>query len=206
MREKTLKTLRNLVLTGGFLASTVVTAGIVNSAHDFSNKAWSGGKICIVCHAPHNTANIPDGPLWNHDTSVATYTTYTSATMNSTPGQPSGRSKLCLSCHDGTVGIDAYGGNAGTTMMGGGRNLGTNLGNDHPISVAYTTALATADGGLFDPAVATTALGGTIAQDLTPNGTVECSSCHDVHNKYGNTKLMKINNTGSQLCLTCHNK
>ena len=72
--------------------------------------------------------------------------------MQHSPGQPDGVSLLCLSCHDGTVALDAYGGdpgNAGT--IGDQFDLGTDLNNDHPISIVYDSALATLDGGLHDP-------------------------------------------------------
>ena len=84
--------------------------------------------------------------------------------------------------------------------------IGTNLSNDHPISFTYDQALATADGDLFDPTVANTALGGTIDDDLLSDGKVQCTSCHDVHNSLGNMDLLWIPNAGSALCLTCHDK
>jgi hypothetical protein len=41
--------------------------GIVGSAHDFSAQSWSGDRICVACHTPHNadTSEI-DAPLWNY--------------------------------------------------------------------------------------------------------------------------------------------
>ncbi|MFZ5049387.1 hypothetical protein ACOY49_26805, partial [Klebsiella pneumoniae] len=60
---------------------------------------------CIFCHAPHNVQpNIL--PLWDHGLSSQSYVTYTSSTYNAGPGTPgAGSSKLCLSCHDGTVAV-----------------------------------------------------------------------------------------------------
>ncbi|MFZ9024294.1 MAG: cytochrome c3 family protein, partial [Anaerohalosphaeraceae bacterium] len=37
-------------------------------------------------------------------------------------------------------------------------------------------------------------------------GKVQCSSCHDVHNTPGVAGLLRIANTNSDLCLTCHDK
>ncbi|MDP3980444.1 MAG: cytochrome c3 family protein [Chlamydiota bacterium] len=138
----------------------------------------------------------------------ASYSLYDSATLDVSLEQPSGISKLCLSCHDGTVAIDSYGENTGTAFMIGSENVGTDLTNDHPISFTYDSNLATTDGELNDPSVQVTALGGTISHDLLFNGKVECASCHDVHNtaSEGNSKLLVINNAGSALCITCHNK
>lgn len=192
------------------LSAAICSTGfgqISGSAHDFSLETWSGGNICIACHTPHNgDQSVPEAPLWNHELTVATFTLYTGSTMDATTGAPSGESMLCLSCHDGTVALDSYGGAAGGTSMTGSANLGTDLGNDHPISFTYNTALATTDGDLFDPSTATTALLGTIDADLLFGGQVQCASCHDVHNADGNDFLLRIDNAGSALCLTCHDK
>jgi predicted CXXCH cytochrome family protein len=186
---------------------SVVNAGIAGSKHDFSSTGWSGGEICIVCHTPHNAdTSVAGTPLWNHAVTASSYTVYSSSTLNAVVGQPSGVSKLCLSCHDGTVALDSFGGATGTHMITGTANLGTNLSNDHPISFTYDTALATADGGLFDPAVKTSGIGGTVSHDLLFSGKLECASCHDVHNGLGIANLLRKANTGSALCLTCHNK
>jgi predicted CXXCH cytochrome family protein len=90
--------------------------------------------------------------------------------------------------------------------MTGDHNLGTDLSNDHPISFSFDTALATADGGLKDPATASSGLGGTVNDDLLLGGKMECASCHDVHNSSNLSKLLVKSNAGSALCLTCHSK
>lgn len=189
------------------LMAPVILAQIAGSAHDFSDEAWSNGQICIVCHTPHNAdTTVTDSPLWNHAVTASTFTVYTSNTLNATVGQPDGISKLCLSCHDGTVALDSYGGNTGTTMIAARADFGTDLTNDHPISFTYDDTLASTDGGLFAPSTQATTLGGTIATDLLSGGQMECSSCHDVHNQYNLTHLLKIGNGHSALCLTCHDK
>ena len=204
------KLLLSAVIMVSFLFSMVVSAqGIVGSAHDFSGAGWNTtGEICIVCHTPHNAdTTVTDSPLWNHEVTTSTFTLYSSSTLNATPGQPDGRSKLCLSCHDGTVALDSFGGvTTGTNYITGNANFGTDLSNDHPISITYDTALATTDGGLHDPAITNSGLGSTIANDMLFGNKVECSSCHEVHNAYGINKLLIKSNAGSQLCLTCHNK
>ncbi|MEZ4999551.1 MAG: cytochrome c3 family protein [Bacteroidales bacterium] len=158
----------------------------------------------------------PSAPLWNHEsTAVASYTLYSSASFDTHGGttitNPSASSKLCLSCHDGTVALENFGGTTtGATYISsanliGGVN-GDDLGSDHPISFEYTDALAALDGGLFAPTSTSSGLGGTITQDMLFNNKLECASCHDVHNKYGAAHLLKMSNTNSQLCRTCHNK
>lgn len=201
------------------LATLPALAGtITGSAHDFTTSAWSGGRICVACHAPHKTdTSIADAPLWNHANTAATYTLYSSPTMNATVSQPGGGSKLCLSCHDGTVAVNSFGGVTGSTMISAVNNLGTNLKASHPIGFTYDTALATADGSLHDPATKSVTIGtgaqsktGTLAAVLLYGGKMECDSCHDVHNTFtvgsAGTGLVKVDQAGSKVCLACHNK
>lgn len=185
---------------------------IAGSAHDFSGNAWSNNEICIVCHTPHNAITLTsnDAPLWNHElTGVATYTLYTSPTLNATTAQPGGASLLCLSCHDGTVALENFGGTTGGTNFVTGSALvgdGSDLSGDHPISFTYDDALAGADGGLYLPSTDPSGLGSTINADLLFGGQMQCASCHDVHNAANILFLLRMDNTNSALCLTCHNK
>jgi predicted CXXCH cytochrome family protein len=122
-------------------------------------------------------------------------------------GQPDGSSKLCLSCHDGTVALENFGGvTTGTTEITGDALMGTDLSNDHPVSFTYNTALATADGELEDPSTGLSGLGGTIDDDMLISGKMQCSSCHDVHNTAGINYMLLKSNSASALCLTCHIK
>ena len=202
-----------MVLLASF--STTSFAAITGSKHDFSGFPNAQGQICLPCHAPHNNQPVTDAPLWNHEVTQAVFTVYTSPTLDAgnPPGsldQPGGVSKLCLSCHDGTVAIDAFGGQAGSIFLTGPSNLTTDLSNDHPISFIYDTTLAGTDGGLFDPSSTpsgiTNTAGGTIADEMLFADKLECSSCHDVHNEANNADLLLKPNGGSQLCLTCHDK
>lgn len=166
---------------------------ITNTKHNLSSSGTGPVKsgesqICVFCHTPHQANADAKAPLWNRALSSATYTDlYESGSIDAyTPGsapQPSGNSKLCLSCHDGTVAIgkvgvlngvafdtgavatpaiDMTGTGVGaddkltttTSTTGFTRNLGTNLSNDHPISFTYNTALASTDGELLNPATA----------------------------------------------------
>ena len=189
------------VLLGSASLCSTAFGSIQNSAHDFSNSNWAAGQICLPCHAPHNNQNQTGALLWNHDVTEAQFTLYSSPSFDGvdSSGQPGGVSKLCLSCHDGTVAIDAFGGATGGTMISGDRMLGTDLSNDHPISFTYDSALASTDGELLDPG----SLPDTIKLFA---GKMECASCHDVHDKNGNETLLNVANAGSALCLTCHLK
>ncbi len=141
---------------------------------------------------------------------------YSSGSLDGTiDPTPTGHSLLCLSCHDGTVALDSYGGKAGATYINPNRSLGTDLSNDHPISITYDDTTAGEDGALYPPSSTTGIIigtgadskEGTLAEMMVPTGKVQCTSCHDVHNKFVQVDpLLKISNAGSALCLTCHNK
>ncbi len=92
-------------------AAGVAQAQITNSDHDFSSYAWSGGEICRPCHTPH-FANPEAGALWNHALTNATYTLFDGSA--GTIADFDRVSRLCMSCHDGTVALDSFGGQRGT--------------------------------------------------------------------------------------------
>ena len=182
------------------LGNVAFAASIAGSPHDFSGRGWGTTELCIFCHAPHN-ANVTAGTLWNHAATVATYTLYASPTLSAAVAQPGGVSKLCMSCHDGTVAIDSYATRTGTTFISGSAALGTDLTNDHPIAFTFDAALATADGGLVTPASA------SLVSTGVPlfSGKLECATCHNVHdNALGH--FLRVSNAGSGLCLKCHTK
>jgi len=200
------------LLLGLFLAATAqFTFGqsIVGSKHDFTTSSWNtsaGGEICKVCHVPHGGALVAGAPLWSRSVTAATYTLYSTPTLNASMGQPSASSKLCLSCHDNTI---ALGGTTFINTVGtpvGYANVGIDLSNDHPVSFTYDAALVTADGGLKAITSASGIGSGTIANSMLFAGKMECSSCHDVHNSAGIAHLLVKSNAASALCLTCHVK
>ena len=182
---------------------------IVNSKHNLSVSSpgtvhattATETEICVFCHTPHGATT--DGPLWNHQMSTATYKPYSSPTLKAVVGQPNGSSRLCLSCHDGTVALGLVGSRAGGIVMNNSKmppglnNVGTDLSGDHPVSFTYNATLAAAKGNLRDP----NALPPEVTLDR--NGQLQCTSCHDPHNdQYG--KFLVMDNTGSKLCVSCH--
>lgn len=189
--------------------SITLSRGIVGTKHDLSLngpgqvKATSESEVCLFCHAPHHGTG--ETPLWNHAMSKAGYTPYTSSTAKASFGQPTGSSRLCLSCHDGTVALGMLSSRAQpiemqrgvSTMPAGPSNLGTDLSDDHPISFTYDHALVTANGQLKDPATLTEKV------RLDHNQQLQCTSCHDPHsNQYG--QFLVQDNQGSALCIVCH--
>lgn len=207
-----------LLLVFGTQAAMAAIGSIVSSKHDFSSTGpnatykGAGTQVCVYCHAPHG--NTSAGSLaWNRAMSAATYTLYSSTTLKATGLAPGATSKLCLSCHDGTIAIDSFGGATGTKMVAGAALVGIDLSNDHPIGFTYDAALVTLDPGLRAVTTAVT-IGtgntGTIDTKMLFAGKMECNSCHDVHNSTAGTavesKLVRVTTTGSALCTTCHIK
>lgn len=166
-------------------------------------KAVSEDQVCIFCHTPHNAT--PVQPLWNRGLSISSYLVYTSRSMDAVPGQPTGSSKLCLSCHDGTIALGAIGTSpvpvamtgGVTTMPAGHSNIGTDLRDDHPISFRFDTALSSRDLRLKNP----TGLPGSLKLDA--NSELQCTTCHDAHNN-ANGKFLTMSNASSQMCVSCH--
>ena len=236
MRFKSFFIAGSIVL--GFTQLSYGQAGtIVGSKHDFSlsNNTWNfsspvtaqlQGQICRPCHAPHNTNGKSTwtqdnagsfGPLWDHAQSNATYTPYSQGynfwregAGNGFTGSPDGSSKLCLSCHDGTVALANFRTFVtGTTTManfdGGAANLGTDLSTTHPISFTYDQNLLAVDKKIWSPTTTPSGVhSGTIDADMLENHKVQCISCHDAHNGAGVTHLLIKSNVGSALCFTCH--
>jgi predicted CXXCH cytochrome family protein len=144
-------------------------------------------------------------------------------------------SLLCLSCHDGVTAVNAIANSssAGTPAMAGGytklgqvyypgsifsqypgANIGggygstggTDLTNDHPINIVYSSTHADVTRGkLHNPSTHASGMGGTVEQAMLFNGKIECSTCHNPHNPT-HVPFLRKSNAGSDLCLTCHNK
>ena len=211
-----------------FTASVVAVGpalaqGMLGSKHNLSVsgpgpvRAISESQICVFCHTPHNAS--PRAPLWNRNLSGQSYTPYASGSLQATVGQPNGYSRLCLSCHDGSIAVGSVvnlGGHSATVQMQGtpdgampvgSTRLGTNLTNDHPVSFAFSAAVASADGELVSPSLLTGAIklyeGATAGQ----RDSVQCTTCHDPHLTV-NPKFLKRTFIGrtDNLCLTCHIK
>lgn len=195
---------------------------ILNTKHNLSVtgpgtiKAQSETEICIFCHTPHSKQTTAQ--LWNRQPTVQTYTLYSSDYLTSlsysSPNQPNLKSKLCLSCHDGTIAIGAVynsrgSGSTGSIQMTGGittmpsgsaGNIGTNLMNDHPVGYLYETAR--------DAELVSRSFPWNTPVKLDPdasNGRVECHTCHDPHNNQ-HGYFLKMSNTNAALCTHCHNK
>jgi len=131
-----------------------------------ANHSTATGEVCVFCHTPHGGDSTAAVPIWNRNLGGQTYKRYSTAgpdglgttTFDAQEAPVGSVSIACLSCHDGTQALDAMlnapgSGSSwqttGTTMTGGDidtdgsletgivQNLGTDLSNDHPISMQY---------------------------------------------------------------------
>jgi predicted CXXCH cytochrome family protein len=201
------------VLPALFVSSASAFSNINNTKHNLSvsgpgpYKAITETRICVFCHTPHNAT--PATPLWNHQEESQNYVVYTGDAGSPPPvypDQPFGYTKLCLSCHDGTVALGAVVSPSATiaTTAGGPlpssslANFGTNLSSHHPVSFSYSQAQkADTTGQLEDPALLPPSL------ELGGSGIVQCTTCHDAHDDtYGNFLVM--DNRYSAMCTSCH--
>lgn len=201
-----------LLLVAGLLATGIAHAKIAGSAHDFSGRSWSGGEICIVCHTPHNANSTTGAPLWNRAVPDATsYQIYQSPTLKTTLLAPGPESIVCLSCHDGTLAVDSYGGGSGgSEYVTGSRLIGTDLRDDHPIGVEWKHQLQISNcGQCHVPPISPVRPNKMLLPFFKTGGSparVECASCHDPHNGGDNPKLLRKAIAGSELCFHCHGK
>lgn len=190
----------------------LAAAGIVGSKHDFAAAGWnSSSEICIACHTPHSKGASNSTPLWNHTETTTTYTLYASPTLLGTIEQPRPASKLCLSCHDGTIALNSFGGATGATFIQGDANIGTDLSGSHPISVTWVhrdvTDCLNCHSIQFVGGVAVTLFSSPLPFF---DGRVECPTCHDPHNVTPDNPsaqyMLRLTQSKSSLCLHCHHK
>jgi hypothetical protein len=159
--------IQSVLLAGGLLlAGFSANAQVVGSQHDLTNGGTGQGgtgntdQVCVFCHTPHGADTDAPVPLWNKvlgsgDTPPFTrYSSLATPSFDSAEAPVGSVSLACLSCHDGTQAMDvvingAGSGNynpAGSEIDPGSIGvmtgapvpmLGTDLTNDHPISMQY---------------------------------------------------------------------
>lgn len=194
------------------LAAQLRGAGIADSRHNLSVtgpgpiKSTTEEELCIFCHTPHRARR--DTPyLWNRSDPTVSYTTYESSTLYAGVRQPSGASKMCLSCHDGTIALGEVLTRPTEIPFAGGVRflppgatlLGTDISDDHPVSFRYDEALAVARAEFVSPSSLTGAV------RLDKEGLLQCTACHDPHDD-ANGKFLVAPNNFTALCTACHDR
>jgi predicted CXXCH cytochrome family protein len=199
-------------------------AGVAATLHNLSVsgpgeiRAVSETEICKFCHIPHS-AVVPT-PLWSQKLSRAQYQVPSVRDRGGRPAagrQPDGASRLCMSCHDGTVALGDIGGEprpialSGAQRLGAGRRgyLGTDLSGSHPISFVVSDITRDAGGGLRDMGT-TPVLEMMRGQGvrLDAQGKMQCTTCHDPHSdryyQEGSVPRFWVRPTEEEVCLSCH--
>jgi predicted CXXCH cytochrome family protein len=203
-----------MTLAHGFAEAQAQVSGDVLGMHNLTAASgasvYSQGSLgCTFCHAPHSGLGGVT-PLWNQKLSQKSYTPYTSTTYSEQGNtQPTlgVTSSLCLSCHDGTVGVGqsaAYGPLPTVGALNSVDSFGTTLTGSHPFSLVTPmkdapnlVASLVSQGKTADP---------TGAVKLV-NGNIECTSCHSPHvqgiDKIAQKFLVR-DSSNAQMCLACH--
>ncbi len=197
------------------LTPAAAFADISGTPHDFSAQEWSGGEVCRVCHVPHNP--VENLLLWNHELSSNSITfgdsqaTTSGTSLPTNIGTWSGTTKYCLSCHDGSVAIDSFGGNVGSTYITGSGQIGASgdLKGNHPVAIPYPDQ----PGATYNSITT-----GANPSDYVPSPTgvkvygttagakgLECGSCHEPHDDTIDP-FLRVTMTSSALCASCHKK
>jgi predicted CXXCH cytochrome family protein len=198
------------------------------------------GQTCVFCHTPHEgSVSVPLWNRSSSTSTYQVYASSTmDAAAPTTASIQSGVSGACMSCHDGSIAIDvlanlsgvahaastaftrqatakatyaASGTGTNNILAGGAPFLGTDLRNDHPITIVYETARAATPAEFVTQVISGTKI--TVGANLplplfgtsSATATVECASCHNPHSNALGSFLRK-SNAGSAMCLTCHIK
>ena len=182
-------------------------------------KAATETQVCKFCHVPHSA--VVSEPLWGH--AMSKVPRYDVPVVRRAAGvaepmpQPDGASRLCLSCHDGTVALGDLG-RAGrqVTMVGAQRLdrnrrgfIGTDLSGSHPVSFAMPETNISRRDAAGDMGIRTRSLvmaEGKVKLDAA--GKMQCTTCHDAHSdryyEAGRVPRFWVKPTVNEVCLACH--
>ncbi len=213
-----------LLLAAGAALTVTAQERVADTLHNLSVsgpgevRAASETEVCKFCHIPHNA--VAPQPLWGHTLSRAEYRVpeITGPGGGRIPApQPEGSSRLCLSCHDGTVALGDLGDGRSITMAGAQRLapgrpgfLGTDLSGSHPISFVVPDAPAVEDPtGTRDMTLRPlSAIQADPDVKLDHEGRMQCTTCHDPHSdRYfepGRVPHFWVKPTVQEVCTTCH--
>lgn len=183
--------------------SVVISKHNLSAAGPGTVRATIESEVCVFCHTPHGSD--PQVPLWNRNNPTAYYRIYSSSTTQARIDQPGGASKMCLSCHDGSIALGMVLSRLPNDpihmnqpfMPTGPSNLTNDLSDDHPIGFRYDRQLANRDHQLRSPDLVSKRV------KLGAKGELECVACHDAHNNEQGD-FLRITAREGALCRTCH--
>jgi hypothetical protein len=214
----------SLCLAAASISSDAAQSNVTSTVHNLSVsgpgeiRSMTETEVCKFCHIPHS----PSGPeaLWSRPMSEAVYVMPEARSGSANRAlalQPDGSSRLCLSCHDGTIALGEFAGASnpapmtGTQRLTPGRKgfLGTDLSGGHPISFVVPDGDADLENSGRDMGLKSL-VSITADQDvrLDKSGKMQCTTCHDPHSDryYVTDRVPRfwVKPSVEEVCLTCH--
>jgi len=182
------------------------------------------GDVCVYCHAEHDPSSDLRTPLLNRILPSTVFQMYDGQRLTvAVAASPDSTSLACLSCHDGTMALDAVqqgpithldaatgkvtiascekechtASNPSGGIIFAGGNVGSDLRNHHPIGIPY-------DHGK-NPDLHAPSNGKVNGLPLygPDRNQVGCGSCHDPHDD-SQRPFLRVSGLDGALCLACH--
>lgn len=156
----------------------------------FLRRKATGAEFCSACHVQDAKLAGKNGHSYGMGIAHMKYS------ADARGGRIDAVSQMCLSCHDGSLGKSSD-----VQIKSGSWSHGSSFSpydpqGSHPIGIRYRSAFTKRGGlrpvGMLDPVI------------KLIDGKVGCRSCHDPFSKERNHLVMS--NSGSRLCLACHDK
>lgn len=217
-------------------AGTIVNTKHDLSTGNASYTGSPTSQVCVFCHTPHNSRrNVPLWNRSDLTGGNAGFKFYTASNTFADKGNVGATfnaasvSLYCMSCHDGATALGgavdhrptgdwttsasfaSTNGNvtADKIKTTASTNIGKDLTNDHPVNFFITDGVK----GMVNKNAFDKAKGWTIGSTKLPlftyggsaNAYFECASCHAVHDN-SHKYFLRTTNSGSLLCLACHEK
>ncbi|MFZ2649444.1 MAG: cytochrome c3 family protein [Burkholderiaceae bacterium] len=210
-------------------ATTYQTYDLLNTASLTQPVSQPGinSMTCLSCHdgqtAVDSIINMPGAGRYQASQETVENSAFLNSWNNSRGPDAAVHARLapaeCLACHSSGAGIVGAGATDFTVFA-----IGTDLRNDHPVGIRFPSAGAGTDYNdpprkevrlaYFDGNANSRADVNEIRLYNSGEGyEVECASCHDPHGVPSAgpgsvfiPTFLRVNNTASAVCRTCHNK
>lgn len=187
---------------------------VVQTVHNLSAfgpgevKVLGEKEVCKFCHVPHSgSAPVP---LWGRPVPQGQFRVPEISVGNGkVPApQPDGASRLCLSCHDGSVAQGFLPATKALTSSSRGSRERGDLSGSHPVSVPLPEHALDPAGDRDIVVKPRAVIAADPAVRLDKDGKIQCTTCHDPHaDPYyqpGVVPHFWVRPTVDEVCLTCH--
>lgn len=168
-----------LPLSAGFVTCATCHDASSHGSGDPVGTRISGRALCLSCHGS-GTDRVS-----MHAQSFGKAHLMLSAFRVRESAPSDNETESCMSCHDGTTGVDAGSHATGAGVEGG----------DHPVGVTMRRGFRSRDGDFH--------FSNTVDRRVRLfSGAVGCGSCHSLYS--AEPAKLVMSNRGSALCMTCH--